>query len=65
LDTARAAPLVRFDHERQRVTIEQIADLVGHHTTTVTQKVYRHQLKPVFSTGATAVNTIFGNKKTA
>ncbi len=36
------------------VTIEQIADLVGHKTTIVTQKVYRHQLKPVISTGATA-----------
>jgi hypothetical protein len=39
------------------VTIEQIADLVGHRTTIVTQKVYRHQLKPVISTGATAMNT--------
>jgi integrase len=47
------------------VTIEQIADLVGHRTTIVTQKVYRHQLKPVISTGATAMNIIFGNKKTA
>jgi len=46
------------------VTIEQIADLVGHRTTIVTQKVYRHQLKPVISTGATAMNTIF-NKKSA
>lgn len=45
------------------VTIEEIADLVGHRTTIVTQKVYRHQLKPVISTGATAMNTIFGNKK--
>ena len=47
------------------VTIEQIADLVGHRTTIVTQKVYRHQLKPVISTGATAMNNIFGNKKSA
>lgn len=35
------------------VTIEQIADLVGHRITIVTQKVYRHQLRPVISTGAT------------
>jgi hypothetical protein len=41
-----------------------IADLVGHRTTVVTQKVYRHQLKPVISTGATAMNAIFA-KKTA
>jgi integrase len=47
------------------VTIEQIADLVGHRTTIVTQKVYRHQLKPFISTGATAMNSIFGNKKSA
>jgi integrase len=47
------------------VTIEQIADLVGHKTTVVTQKVYRHQLKPVISTGATAMNTIFNSKKSA
>jgi integrase len=44
------------------VPIEQIADLVGHRTTIVTQKVYRHQLKPVISTGATAMNAIFGKK---
>jgi site-specific recombinase XerD len=49
------------------VTIEEIADLVGHRTTVTTQKVYRHQLKPVISTGATAMNTIFNreNKKGA
>jgi hypothetical protein len=46
------------------VSIEQIADLVGHRTTIVTQRVYRHQLKPVISTGATAMNAIF-NKKSA
>ena len=28
-------------------------------------KIYRHQLKPVTSTGATAMNAIFGNKKSA
>jgi integrase len=44
------------------VPIEQIADLVGHRTTIVTQKVYRHQLKPVISTGATAMNAIFSKK---
>jgi hypothetical protein len=44
------------------VTIEQIADLVGHRTTIVTQKVYRHQLKPVISMGATAMNIIFSEK---
>jgi hypothetical protein len=32
------------------VTIEQTADLIGHRTPIVTQKVYHHQLKPVIST---------------
>jgi site-specific recombinase XerD len=47
------------------VTTEQIADLVGHRTTIVTQKVGRGRLKPIISTGATAMNTLFGNEKTA
>jgi hypothetical protein len=38
------------------VSIETIADLVRHKTTIVTQKVYRHQLKPVIITGATTMN---------
>jgi integrase len=41
------------------VGIEAIADLVGHRTRVVTQKVYRHQLRPVITTGATTMNTIF------
>ena len=44
------------------VPIETIADLVGHQTTIVTQKVYRHQLKPVITTGATTMNEIFADK---
>ncbi len=42
----------------KRRPIEKIADLVGHRTTIVTQTVYRHQLRPVIETGATAMNTI-------
>jgi integrase len=41
------------------VPIEKIADLVGHKSTTVTERVYRHQLKPVIAEGATTMNTIF------
>jgi integrase len=47
------------------VTIETIADLVGHKTTVVTQKVYRHQLKPVIATGATVMNSILDQQKGA
>jgi len=47
------------------VSIEEIADLVGHKTTVVTQKVYRHQLKPVITTGATMMNSILDRQKGA
>jgi integrase len=41
------------------VPIENIADLVGHASTAVTEEVYRHQLKPVITKGAETMNTIF------
>jgi integrase len=41
------------------VPIETIADLMGHASTSVTETVYRHQLKPVISKGAETMNTIF------
>jgi Phage integrase family len=34
------------------VSIETIADLAGHKNSTVTARVYRHQLKPVITQGA-------------
>jgi integrase len=40
--------------------LEQIADLVGHSGTSVTEKVYRHQLRPVLLDGAQAMDRIFG-----
>jgi integrase len=45
------------------VPIETIADLVGHKGTSVTERVYRHQLKPVITTGATTMNTIFNSTR--
>ncbi|WP_327108305.1 site-specific integrase [Nonomuraea glycinis] len=48
----------------QGVPIETIADLVGHAGTSVTEAVYRHQLKPVITKGAHAMNTILGDKPT-
>jgi integrase len=41
------------------VSLEDIADLCGHSGTTVTEKVYRHQLRPVLLTGAAAMDRIF------
>ena len=45
------------------IPIEKIAGLVGHRSTIVTQTVYRHQLRPVIETGATAMNTILRRQK--
>ena len=41
------------------VALEQIADLVGHSGTSVTEKVYRHQLRPVLLAGSTAMDRLF------
>jgi hypothetical protein len=42
--------------------VEEISRLVGHSGTTVTELVYRHQLKPVIQTGATVMDQLFGRK---
>ncbi|MBB5958406.1 integrase [Saccharothrix tamanrassetensis] len=41
------------------VKLEDIARLVGHSSTTVTETVYRHQIVPVMVEGATAMDHIF------
>ena len=41
------------------VPIEQIARLVGHSSTAVTERVYRHQIRPVIAGGAEAMDRIF------
>ncbi|MGY4766491.1 site-specific integrase [Kribbella sp. CWNU-51] len=41
------------------VSLEDIADLVGHAGTAVTEAVYRHQLRPVLLSGAVAMDRIF------
>ncbi|MFG3439280.1 tyrosine-type recombinase/integrase [Nonomuraea sp. NPDC047897] len=41
--------------------IEAISRLVGHRNTTVTETVYRKQLRPVLLEGADAMDQIFGN----
>lgn len=42
------------------VSIEEISRLVGHSGTSVTELVYRHQIRPVLQTGAVAMDTLFG-----
>jgi site-specific recombinase XerD len=40
-------------------SIELIARLVGHASTTVTETVYRHELRPVITEGADLMGQIF------
>lgn len=42
------------------VPIEEISRLVGHSGTTVTELVYRHQLRLLIQTGATIMDDLFG-----
>lgn len=42
--------------------VEQISQLVGHRGTTVTELVYRHQLRPVLQTGATVMDRLFAHR---
>jgi len=43
----------------KRVPLEVISRLVGHRSTTVTETVYRKQLRPVIEGGADAMDRIF------
>ena len=40
------------------VRLEDISDLVGHSSTSVTETVYRHEIRPALTKGATAMNRI-------
>ena len=40
------------------VRLENISDLVGHTSTSVTETVYRHEIRPALTDNATAVNRI-------
>ena len=42
-----------------KVSIEVISRLVGHSDTTITERVYRHQLRPVLEEGADTMDTLF------
>lgn len=41
------------------VTIDEIAQLVGHTGTSVTEAVYRHQIRPVLQSGAERLDRPF------
>jgi hypothetical protein len=44
------------------VRIEDISDLMRHSGTTVTETVYRHEIRPAITTGATAMDKILTKK---
>ena len=46
------------------MSFEDIADLCGHSGTSITESVYRHQLRPVLLSGAVAMDRIFGSDDT-
>jgi integrase len=44
------------------VTTEDISHMVGHSSTRTTERVYRHELRPVLRTGAERMGRIFGQR---
>jgi hypothetical protein len=55
----RAASRPAVQRAARGVTIEEIAHLVGHGSTSVTERVYRKELRPVITRGARAINELF------
>ena len=45
--------------------VEEIFPLVGHSGTSVTDLVYRHRIRPVIQTGATAMDRLFDRDSAA
>lgn len=45
------------------MALEEISRLVGHSGTSVTELVYRHQIRPVLQTGAVAMDALFGGSE--
>ena len=44
------------------MAIEEISRLMGHSSSNVTETVYRHQIRPVITVGAEAMDRIFANE---
>src|SRR5271169_6883023 len=45
------------------MAIEEISRLMGHSSSNVTETVYRHQIRPVITTGAEAMDKFFANER--
>jgi integrase len=60
LDSPGAAAHLRQPHVHSDVAVEEIARLVGHASSKVTESVYRHRLRPVMTTGAEKMDALLG-----
>jgi hypothetical protein len=58
IGTPRATALFRVHSQLADVHLEDISELVGHSSTAVTETVYRHEIRPALTKGATAMNRI-------
>jgi integrase len=47
---------------RVTLPLEDISQLVGHVSTSVTETVYRHEIRPALTKGAVAMDKIFGKE---
>ena len=45
------------------MAIEGIGRLMGHSSSNVTETIYRHQIRPVITIGAEAMDEIFANEQ--
>jgi len=45
------------------MAIEEISRLMGHSSSNVTETIYRHQIRPVITIGAEAMDRIFANEQ--
>ena len=62
MDAPRLAAQFRLAALQVGVPIEDIAHLVSHASTIVIEKVYRKELRPVSSRGATTIDALFGRR---
>jgi hypothetical protein len=58
VDGARTTSQLRLLSNHPGLSVEEIARLVGHETTSVTQKVYRFELRPMLIEGADAMDRL-------
>jgi integrase len=59
-DTPRITAQFRRPALQLRCAVVDIAHLVGHSSTNVTEKIYRKEQRPVLSRGTTAMDALFG-----